>query len=188
MLGAWLCGKRRQYIGAGDSSLGRCFFHITLEQLQLEGIPSERDESNLMLVEDDPNDALLLERAFRKAGLLYPLNIVRDGDQAVDFLQGTGKYKDRVKYPLPGLMLLDLKLPRRSGHEVLKWVRSRPGLKRLPVIVLTSSSEPRDIVAAYDEGTNSYLVKPSNAELLAQMVAQLEKYWLTLNEGPELSL
>ena len=134
--------------------------------------------TNILLVEDDPNDALLLERAFRKAGLLYPLNIVRDGDQAVDFLQGTGKYKDRVKYPLP----------RRSGHEVLKWVRSRPGLKRLPVIVLTSSSEPRDIVAAYDEGTNSYLVKPSNAELLAQMVSQLEKYWLTLNEGPELSL
>ena len=144
--------------------------------------------TNILLVEDDPNDALLLERAFRKAGLLYPLSIVRDGDQAVDFLQGTGKYKDRVRYPLPRLMLLDLKLPRRSGHEVLKWVRSRPGLKRLPVIVLTSSSEPRDIVAAYDEGTNSYLVKPSNAELLAQMVSQLEKYWLTLNEGPELSL
>jgi CheY-like chemotaxis protein len=89
---------------------------------------------------------------------------------------------------MPNLMLLDLKLPRRSGHEVLKWLRSRPGLRRLPVIVLTSSSEQRDVVAAYDEGTNSYLVKPSNAELLGQMVSQLEKYWLTLNERPELSL
>jgi CheY-like chemotaxis protein len=144
--------------------------------------------TNILLVEDDPNDALLLERAFRKAGLPYPLNIVSDGDQAVDFLQGIGKYKDRVKYPLPNLMLLDLKLPRRSGHEVLKWLRGRPGLRRLPVIVLTSSSEQRDIVSAYDEGTNSYLVKPLNAELLSQMVSQLEKYWLNLNEGPELSL
>ena len=144
--------------------------------------------TNILLVEDDPNDALLLERAFRKAGLPYPLIIVSDGDQAVDFLQGVGKYRDRIKYPMPNLMLLDLKLPRRSGHEVLKWLRSRPGLKRLPVIVLTSSSEQRDVVAAYDEGTNSYLVKPSNAELLGQMVSQLEKYWLTLNERPELSL
>jgi len=144
--------------------------------------------TNILLVEDDPNDALLLERAFRKAGLPYPLIIVSDGDQAVDFLQGVGKYRDRIKYPMPNLMLLDLKLPRRSGHEVLKWLRSRPGLRRLPVIVLTSSSEQRDVVAAYDEGTNSYLVKPSNAELLGQMVSQLEKYWLTLNERPELSL
>ena len=144
--------------------------------------------TNILLVEDDPNDALLLERAFRKAGLLYPLIIVSDGDQAVDFLQGIGKYRDRIKYPMPNLMLLDMKLPRRSGHEVLKWLRSRPGLRRLPVIVLTSSNEQRDVVAAYDEGTNSYLVTPSNAELLGQMVSQLEKYWLTLNERPELSL
>jgi CheY-like chemotaxis protein len=144
--------------------------------------------TNILLVEDDPNDAVLLERAFRRAGLLYPLNVVTDGDQAVDFLQGNGKFKDRVKYPLPDLMLLDLKLPRRSGHEVLKWLRSRPGLRRLPVVVLTSSSEPIDIVAAYDEGTNSYLVKPSNADLLGQMVLLLEKYWLSLNEGPELSV
>jgi CheY-like chemotaxis protein len=143
---------------------------------------------NILLVEDDPNDAFLLERALRKAGLAYPLSIVNDGDEAVAFLQGTGKYKDRTKYPLPSLMLLDLKLPRRSGHEVLKWLRARPGLKRLPVIVLTSSSEPRDIVEAYDEGTNSYLVKPSNTELLSQMVTQLERYWLTLNETPELSV
>ncbi|HZC35696.1 MAG TPA: response regulator [Chthoniobacterales bacterium] len=144
--------------------------------------------TNILLVEDDPNDALLLERAFRKAGLLYPLNVVTDGDQAVDFLEGAGKFKDRVKYPLPDIMLLDLKLPRRSGHEVLKWLRSRPGLRRLPVIILTSSREARDIVAAYDEGTNSYLVKPPNADLLGQMVLVLEKYWLSLNEGPELSV
>ena len=144
--------------------------------------------TNILLVEDDPNDALLLERAFRKAGLLYPLNVVTDGDQAVDFLEGAGKFKDRVRYPLPDIMLLDLKLPRRSGHEVLKWLRSRPGLRRLPVIILTSSREARDIVAAYDEGTNSYLVKPPNADLLGQMVLVLEKYWLSLNEGPELSV
>jgi CheY-like chemotaxis protein len=164
-----------------------CFRHVNGVG-KAGSIEMNASPTNILLVEDDPNDALLLERAFRRAGVDSPLSVVSDGDEAVEFLQGTGKYKDRIKYPLPNLMLLDLKLPRRSGHEVLKWLRSRPGLKRLPVIVLTSSSEPRDIAAAYEEGTNSYLVKPSNAELLGHMVSQLEKYWLTLNEGPELSL
>jgi CheY-like chemotaxis protein len=144
--------------------------------------------TNILLVEDDPNDVLLLERAFRRVGLLYPLHMVNDGDQALDFLRGVGKYKDRIKYPLPDLILLDLKLPRRSGHEVLRWLRSKPGIKRVPVIVLTSSSESRDISEAYDEGANSYLVKPLNTDSLGEMVSQLEKYWLTLNQGPEISV
>jgi CheY-like chemotaxis protein len=144
--------------------------------------------TNILLVEDDPNDVLLLERAFSRAGILYPLHVVNDGDQALDFLRGVGEYKDRIKYPLPDLILLDLKLPRRSGHEVLKWLRNKPGLKRVPVIVLTSSSERRDISEAYDEGANSYLVKPPNTDSLGQMVSQLEKYWLTLNQGPEISV
>jgi CheY-like chemotaxis protein len=143
--------------------------------------------ANILLVEDDPNDVLLLERAFRRAGLVYPLTIVNDGDQALDFLQGEGKYENRIKYPLPDLVLLDLKLPRRSGHEVLTWIRRQPGLRRIPVIILTSSKESRDVSEAYDEGANSYLVKPPNAESLIEMVNQLEKYWLTLNQGPEIS-
>jgi CheY-like chemotaxis protein len=143
--------------------------------------------ANILLVEDDPNDVLLLERAFRRAGVAYPLSIVNDGDQALDFLQGSGKYQDRLKFPLPDLVLLDLKLPRRSGHEVLRWLRGQPGLRRLPVIVLTSSKESRDVSEAYDEGANSYLVKPPTVELLIHMVAQLERYWLTLNQGPEIS-
>jgi CheY-like chemotaxis protein len=143
--------------------------------------------ANILLVEDDPNDVLLLERAFRRAGVAYPLSIVNDGDQALDFLLGSGKYQDRLKFPLPDLVLLDLKLPRRSGHEVLRWLRNQPGLRRLPVIVLTSSKESRDVSEAYDEGANSYLVKPPTVELLIQMVAQLERYWLTLNQGPEIS-
>jgi CheY-like chemotaxis protein len=143
--------------------------------------------ANILLVEDDPNDVLLLERAFRRAGVAYPLSIVNDGDQALDFLLGRGKYQDRLKFPLPDLVLLDLKLPRRSGHEVLRWLRGQPGLRRLPVIVLTSSKESRDVSEAYDEGANSYLVKPPTVELLIHMVAQLERYWLTLNQGPEIS-
>jgi CheY-like chemotaxis protein len=143
--------------------------------------------ANILLVEDDPNDVLLLERAFRRAGLVYPLTIVNDGDQALDFLQGNGEYQNRIKHPLPDLVLLDLKLPRRSGHEVLAWIRRQPGLRRIPVIILTSSKESRDVSEAYDEGANSYLVKPPNAESMIEMVNQLEKYWLTLNQGPEIS-
>src|SRR5258708_35005880 len=91
--------------------------------------------TNILLVEDDPNDALLLERAFRKAARLYPLIIVSGGDQAVDFLQGIGKYRDRIKYPMPNLMLLDLKRLRRFGYELLKRLLSRPAPPRLPRLV-----------------------------------------------------
>ena len=108
------------------------------------------------------------------------------GEEAVEYLEGGGGFGDRGKHPFPALMILDLQLPRRSGHEVLEWLRAQEeGLRRLPVVILTSSREPRDINRAYELGANSYLVKPVSFDALLEMVQALEHYWLALTERPE---
>jgi len=140
----------------------------------------------LLLVEDDSNDVLLIQRAFQKASMANPLQVVTDGEEAVAYLSGEGHYGDRQKHPLPMLVLLDLKLPRKSGLEVLEWLRGQPGLKRLPVVVLTSSKESGDVNRAYDLGANSYLVKPVGFDSLVGMVKPLGFYWLMLNKAPEI--
>jgi CheY-like chemotaxis protein len=141
----------------------------------------------ILLVEDDPNDILLTRRAFRKANLTNAsLQVVTDGDSAVAYLSGAGEYSDRDRYPLPVVVLLDLKLPRRSGHEILAWLRQQPELKRLLVVVLTSSNQRSDVDQAYDLGANSYLVKPIGLAALVEVVQALNLYWLLLNEKPEI--
>ena len=139
----------------------------------------------ILLVEDNATDALMVQRAFKKAHLVNPIQVVDDGDKAVAYLGGAGIYADREKYPLPVLLLLDLKLPRRSGLEVLEWLRQQPGLRRLPVVVLTSSKEGTDVNRAYDLGANSYLVKPVDFDPLLEMVRTLGMYWVVMNEKPE---
>lgn len=140
----------------------------------------------ILLVEDNPDDVLLLQRAFKKAGLSHSLQVVSHGEEAVDYLAGGGGFADRAQHPFPALMLLDLQIPRRSGHEVLEWLRAQgEGLRRLPVVVFTSSREPRDINRAYELGANSYLVKPVSFDTLLDMVRELEHYWLSLAERPE---
>lgn len=139
----------------------------------------------ILLVEDDPNDIILIKRAFEKANLMNPIYVVEDGEKAISYLGGKGEYRDREKHPLPVLILLDLKLPRKSGHQVLRWLRERPGLKRIPVVVLTSSKEMADINKSYDLGANSYLVKPVSFNALLNMLKTLKLYWLILNEKPE---
>ena len=139
----------------------------------------------MLLVEDDPNDVLLIQRACRLANLTHVIQTVEDGEQAVAYLSGKPPYADRDRYTLPALMLLDLKLPRKSGLEVLQWVRQQDGLKRLPVVVLTSSRETDDVNRAYDLGANSYLVKPVAFESLLEMVKTLNLYWMILSERPE---
>jgi CheY-like chemotaxis protein len=138
----------------------------------------------ILLVEDDPNDVLLIQRAFRKANLINPIQVVGDGEEAVSYLSGEGSYADRRRYPLPILVLLDLKLPRKSGFEVLEWLRGEPDLKRLPVVVFTSSTEGLDVNRAYDLGANSYLVKPVSFKDLLEMVKTLHLYWLIFNKKP----
>ena len=144
--------------------------------------------STLLLVEDDPNDVMLFRRAKDKSKLANPLQVVEDGEAALAYLSGRGIYADRNLYPFPALMLLDLKLPRKSGLEVLAWLRQQPGINRLPVVVLTSSKESLDVGRAYDLGANSYLVKPVAFDNLLGMVKALGMYWLILNEKPDIHL
>lgn len=145
-------------------------------------------QAHILLVEDEPNDVFLIQRAFRKANLLNPIQAVSDGEQAIAYLTGQKEFGDRQKYPMPVLILLDLKLPRKTGLEVLAWLREQPApLKRVPVVVLTSSKQSTDINRAYDLGANSYLVKPVAFEGLLQMVKALDLYWLILNEKPEIA-
>jgi len=139
-----------------------------------------------LIVEDDPNDVALIKRAFQKAQLVNPLHVVTDGEAAIAYLAGKAPYDNRQRFPLPVVLLLDLKLPLKSGFEVLQWLRQQPKLRRLPVVILTSSSESPDINKAYDLGANSYLVKPVAMDALADMFKTLDLYWLVLNEKPDL--
>lgn len=141
----------------------------------------------VLLVEDDPNDVILTQRAFRNAKLINPLQVVDDGEGAVAYLAGEGKYADRTSFPLPTLVLLDLKLPKKPGHEVLEWLRAQSGLKRIPVVVLTSSSQSSDVNKAYDLGANSYLVKPVEPDRLLEMAGALHLYWMVMNKPPEVT-
>lgn len=138
----------------------------------------------ILLVEDDSNDVLLIERTFSQSKVDIPLRVVRDGDDAVTYLLGEGMYRDRSQYPLPSLVLLDLKLPRRSGLEVLEWMRQQPVIRRIPVVVLTSSRENTDIDRAYELGVNSYLQKPVSYDALHELVRALDIYWLKFNQFP----
>ncbi len=138
----------------------------------------------ILLVEDNPNDVLLIQRSFRKANLSNPVQVAADGEEALAYLAGQPPFADRQRYPLPTLILLDLKLPRKSGLEVLEWLRGQPELKKLVVVVLTSSREAPDVSSAYDLGVNSYLVKPVAPDDLLNIVKTLGLYWLSLNENP----
>jgi CheY-like chemotaxis protein len=138
----------------------------------------------ILLIDDDDNDRLLIQRAFQKAGLKSFLRTVADGREALDYLQCSGKYADRTRYPVPFLALLDLKMPGMAGFEVLQWIRSQPNLRRLLVVVLTSSSLQSDVDRAYELGANSYLVKPVEFEEMVSMVLRFETYWTEINRVP----
>lgn len=141
----------------------------------------------ILLVEDSPDDATLIQRAFRKTNLINPVQLVQDGEEAINYLSGAGAFADRDRFPLPVLMLLDIQLPRRTGLEVLEWVRKTSSLRRLPVVMLTSSKEQIDVNRAYDLGVNSYLTKPVAFEALVEMVKRVNLYWVLLNEPPDVT-
>ena len=138
----------------------------------------------ILLAEDDPNDTLLIKRAFQKAGLGDSLKTVGDGDEAIKYLKGADSYSDRSRFPLPFLLLLDLKMPATDGFEVLQWVRCQPDFKRLLVVVLTSSNLQADVDRAYDLGANSYLVKPVEFNEMVNMIQRFEAYWAEINRFP----
>jgi CheY-like chemotaxis protein len=122
--------------------------------------------------------------AFREMRLANTVHVARNGQEALDYVFGHGEYTDREAFPMPDLILLDLKLPGIDGHEVLRQIKGTPVLRRLPVIVLTSSDEESDRALSYDSGANSYLVKPDSFEGFLPVIRQIEEYWLILNVGP----
>ncbi len=138
----------------------------------------------ILLVEDDKNDIFFLQHAFKSAGIIHPMHVVADGQQAIDYLAGAGKFADRHRFPFPRLVLLDLKLPVKMGSEVLRWIQQNPDLGSLLVIVLTSSSDPADVDESFRLGARSYLCKPLTIEGRLEMARLIKRYWLELNECP----
>ncbi len=145
---------------------------------------SAKEPVEILVVEDNPNDLELTLHALRKHYLLDRVEVVRDGAEALDFLFCTGAYAHRQPCNSPRLILLDLMLPKISGLEVLKKLKSDERTLMLPVVILTSSREERDIVERYQSGANSYVVKPIDFDQFTRAVQQLELYWLSLNQSP----
>ena len=141
------------------------------------------DNRTILLVEDHEDDISLLCNAFGEAGLIG-LQVVKNGDEAIDYLEGDSKYRDRRAFPCPALIILDLKMPRRTGFEVLEWVRAQPGLKRMPIVILTDSANVDDVNRAYDLGVNSYLIKPIELEEIARLARAFVEYWLIFSKHP----
>jgi CheY-like chemotaxis protein len=139
---------------------------------------------NILVAEDDDNDVLLLLRALKKIEVADAVNVCRDGMEALDYLQGCGEYADRQKYPFPNVIITDLKMPRKGGMEVLRWLREHPECHVIPVIVLSASNQYRDVSEAYRQGANCYLKKPSSFEELRQLLKALFDFW-SLCEKPE---
>jgi DNA-binding response OmpR family regulator len=134
----------------------------------------------ILLVEDEPNDVILFQHAMLKAEYLLPVQVATDGQMAIDYLKGTDGFANRENFPLPSLLLLDLKLPHVPGLEVLKWIRQDAGLCT-PLVILSSSENEHDIAAAYELGANAYLVKPSDTRKLYEMAKIIKDFWLTQN-------
>src|ERR1043165_6420004 len=139
----------------------------------------------ILLVEDSEDDITIIRKAFERAGVRNPLFVVKDGEAAVAYLSGTGKYSVRDEYPLRALILLDLKLPGMDGFEVLRWIRETPGLSSLRVIVLTSSENIRDVNAAYQLGANSFMVKEMDFQNSVELARLITDLWLLKAKEPE---
>jgi CheY-like chemotaxis protein len=135
----------------------------------------------ILFVEDEENDVFFLQKAFSTVGVTNPVQVASHGGEALAYLQGVGRYADRRAFPLPYLILLDLKLPHTMGLDVLKWIRQQPQFKSTIVVVLTSSGDTNDINVAYALGANGYLVKPADTSKLNALAQSIKDYWLTHN-------
>jgi CheY-like chemotaxis protein len=131
----------------------------------------------ILLVDDEENDATLVKMAFKKANILNPVQWVKDGMEAVAYLNAEGIYADRTRYPFPQVLLLDLKMPRMNGLELLQWLRVNSHFRIIPTIIMTSSRHDADIEKAYDLGVNTYMIKPSSFNELTAMVKVMHEYW-----------
>src|SRR2546430_8674603 len=143
------------------------------------------DQAPILIAEDREDDVVLIRRALLHSRITNPIQVVSTGEGVISYLSGEGKFANRAEYPLPSLLLLDLKMPRMDGFEVLRWLRQQPGLKALRVVVLTSSEEIRDVNEAYQLGANSFLVKPIDFEHFVKISQAIRGYWLWMSKAPE---
>ena len=146
----------------------------------------DRKQFTVLLVEDDLNDIFLVKRAFKMAQVRNPLQVVTDGQEAIAYLRGDGKYGERGIYPWPKLIVMDIKMPRKTGFEVLDWVRHSSGLRRIPIVIVSSSDNPDDINRAYELGANAYMVKPVDFKAVEHLFESITQYWGLECAKPEL--
>jgi CheY-like chemotaxis protein len=139
---------------------------------------------SILVADDDAQDTMLVKIAVERAALNLRLESVKDGEEAIDYLMGREHYADRHAHPFPSMMLLDLKMPRVNGFDVLDFVRGQPGLRQLPIVIFSSSDDPKDIRRAYDSGANSFLCKPHSNDDLSALLKALEDYWCKFNHFP----
>jgi CheY-like chemotaxis protein len=143
------------------------------------------DHALILLVDDSEDDVFLIRKAFAKAKVRNPIHAVSDGEEAIAYLNGEGKYENREEYPLPILILLDLSMPRMDGFGVLRWIRAQPDFSNIPVLVLTHSEQLREVNEAYALGANSFLTKPGDFENYTELARILSEYWMSLVQTPE---
>ena len=138
----------------------------------------------ILIAEDDPNDVMLLELAIRKNGIDNPVHVVRDGEEAIEYLEGHGKYANRKQYPLPTVIISDVKMPRRNGLEVVEWVRQHPQCCIIPIVMLSGSRIEHDVISAYKLGANTYFTKPSTLDELTELIGLAYRYWTKCEHPP----
>jgi len=149
----------------------------------------ENQKFTVLLVEDDLNDIFIVKRAFKMADIPTPLQVVTDGQEAIAYLRGDGKYAERDAFPLPKLMVMDIRMPLRNGFEVLEWVKQGERLlRRIPIVIVSSSDNPGDINRAYELGANAYMVKPMNFRAVEHLFETITHYWGLECAKPELEL
>ena len=139
----------------------------------------------ILMADDDPDDRLLMEDAMEEVHVANKFDFVEDGEQLMDYLHRRGDYADLADEPLPGLILLDLNMPKKDGREALKEIKGDPNLRRIPIIILTTSKAEEDILRSYDLGANSFISKPVTFDKLVEIVRQLSNYWFTIARLPE---
>lgn len=147
-------------------------------------LPPQPVPFTILMADDDPDDRMLAADALQESRLSNPLRFVEDGEELMDYLLRRGRYADPASSPRPGLILLDLNMPRKDGREALAEIKAEPSLRRIPVVVMTTSDAPNDIGEGYDLGCNSYVVKPVTFDGLTRVIRMLGSYWFQLVESP----
>ena len=145
---------------------------------------SKRDDVIILYAEDDPEDRMLVEDAMKESRLANEMHFVEDGEELMDYLQRRGKYTELSDKPLPGLILLDLNMPKKDGREALEEIKADPNLRRIPIVVLTTSKAEEDILSTYDLGVSGFVIKPVTFESLVSLLKTISKYWFEIVEPP----